>query len=321
MAEAPADTAAAAVVFLALEDFARQPVAAQVKLKERLEALLARSIEPLAAEDRIVADTAEGAAVVVLGSPTDALMLARRARRGARDAAEPFGLRVGVNHGPVGVATDSAGEVVVVGDGVGAGASIAAFAQPGQVLASRAFREALDATDPERAERLRPGGSFTDAALRAHEVYAFDPASESATADTAPASGRRRVILLAALAVIGILGAGVAVRGARRAAVRARQPATVEFAITPFGEVHVDGEPKGRTPPLTRLELSPGKHTVEVRHPGFAPLTLQVELDPGERATLRHAFGTTPQRSAPAQQKSASGSRDLWRDFRKQLGF
>jgi len=215
MAEAPVDPAAAAVVFLALEDFARQPVAAQVKLRERLEALLARSIEPLAAEDRIVADTAEGAAVVVLGSPTDALMLARRARRGAHDAAEPFGLRVGVNHGPVGVATDPAGELVVVGDGVATGASIAGFAQPGQVLASRAFREALEAADPERAERLRPGGSFTDAALRAHEVFAFDPASDSAAADAAPAPGRRRALLIAGAAALGLLGAGAVVRWLR----------------------------------------------------------------------------------------------------------
>lgn len=319
MAEASADTAV--VVCLALEDFGRQPVAAQAKLRERLGALLARAIEPLAPEDRIVADTADGAAVVVLGAPTDALMLARRARRGARDADEPYGLRVGVNLGPVGVATDAAGEVVVVGDAVAAGASIAGFAQPGQLLASRAFREALAAEDPERAERLRPVGSFTDAALRAHEVYAFDPASESAIADAAPAPGRRRVVLVAATAALALLGAGAVVRRFRHDAARAQRQAAVELAITPFGEVRVDGEPKGRTPPITRLELSPGKHTVEVRHPGFAPVTLQVDLDPGEQATLRHAFGTTPQRTASAQQKSASGPRDYWRDLRRQLGF
>jgi hypothetical protein len=323
MPEASAGTATASVVFLALDDFARRPVAEQVRLRERLEYLIARAIEPLDAGDRIVAETPDGAALVVLGTPTDALLLARRARRGAREAPEPLALRVGVNLGPIGVATDSAGEVVLVGDSIAAGAAIADHADPGQVLAARAFRDALAATDPERAERVGPARTITDSTLRSHDVYAFEPSSEGAAIESAPAPRRRRVLVVAAASVIGILGAGVAVRAARRAAARAHRPATIELAITPFGEVRVDAEAKGRTPPLRRLELPPGKHTVEVRHPSHAPLTLQVELDPGEQLTIRHTFGTgqTAPRAASAPQKAASSARELWRDFRRQLGF
>jgi hypothetical protein len=323
MPEASAGTATASVVCLTLGGFERQPVAEQVRLRERLEALVARAIEPLAAADRIVADAPDGAALVVLGAPIDALMLARRAQRGAREAAEPLALRVGVNLGPIAVATDAAGEIVLVGDAVAACASVAGIAEPGQVLASRAFREALEATDPERAGQLGPARTVTDAALRGHEVCALDRSPDAATGEVAAAPKRGRVLLVAAVSVIGILGAGVVVRAARRAAARAREPAMIELAITPFGEVRVDGETKGRTPPLKRLELKPGRHTVEVRHPAHAPLTLQLELDPGEEMTLRHTFGTAqvPPRPASAPQKAASSARELWRDVRRQLGF
>jgi hypothetical protein len=78
---APAgNSATASVVVLALADFALRPVAEQARLREQLEALIARAIEPFAAADRIVADTADGAALVVLAPPVDALLLARRAR-------------------------------------------------------------------------------------------------------------------------------------------------------------------------------------------------------------------------------------------------
>jgi hypothetical protein len=109
MAEPNGSTAS--VVCVALADFSQRPVAEQARLKARLEGLLARAIEPLAGADRIAADTADGAALIVLAPPTDALLLARRTRRAAREASEPLALRVGVSHGPIGIATDASGEV------------------------------------------------------------------------------------------------------------------------------------------------------------------------------------------------------------------
>lgn len=320
MPEPAGSTATASVVFLALADFAQRPVAEQARLKARLEALIARAIEPLAAADRIVADTADGAALVILAPPAEALLLARRARRAAREGDEVLPLRVGVNHGPVGVVTDAAGEVRLVGDGIGAGASITPFAEPGQVVASRAFRDAVQATDAERAGRLRLAGTVTDTSLRAHELYAFEPGADSGAADAAP---RRRTMLIAGLSIAAILGAGIVVRAVRRAGARAKQPGFVELAITPWGEVRVDGETRGRSPPLKRLEVGPGRHTIEVRHPQHAPLTVQVDVSPGEEVTVRHAFATP--RAAPAQAPAKSERKiptpaEVWREFRRQSG-
>lgn len=314
-------TATASVVALALPDFPQRPVAEQARLKARLEALVARALEPLAAADRIVAETPDGAALVVLAPPADALALARRACRAARAERAPLALRIGLTYGPIGLAADAGGEARLVGDALASGLAIAPFAEPGQVIASRAFRDALDEGD---AARLRPAGTVTDPALRAHELFAVEPggAAESAGGASLP---RRRQLIVAGLSGAGLLGAGFAVRGWRHRAARAQPPGAIALAITPWGEVRVDGEAKGRTPPLKRIEVAPGRHRVEVRHPQGAPLTLEVDLAPGEELTVRHAFAAP--RPAPAAGSSpARESRriptpaEIWRDFRRQTG-
>ena len=321
MPEPNGSTATASVVFVSAAGFTDLPVADQARLKTRLEGLLARALAPLAGADRIVADTADGAAVVVLAPPVDALLLARRVRRAAREEREPLALRVGLNHGPIGIATDAAGEAQLVGDGIAAGASITPFAESGTVVASRDFRDALAAADGERAARLRPAGSVTDANLRAHELFAFD-GGDTADAPFAPPQ-RRRLLLLGGLSVAGLLGAGLAVRGVRRAAARAKRPGTIALAITPWGEVRVNGESKGRSPPLKRLELTPGKHSIELRYPQNAPIVLEVDVSPGEELTVKHAFAV--QRPAPAAAPAQESRKfptpaEIWRDFRRQSG-
>jgi hypothetical protein len=41
--------------------------------------------------------------------------------------------------------------------------------------------------------------------------------------------------------------------------------------------VYVDGAERGVSPPLKRLELSPGKHTVRVVNPNFRDRVLRIE--------------------------------------------
>jgi len=56
----------------------------------------------------------------------------------------------------------------------------------------------------------------------------------------------------------------------------------VALAIAPWGEVLVDGERKGVSPPLTRLQLAPGAHRIEIRNAGAAPVVREVTLAAGE---------------------------------------
>lgn len=280
---AEANAIPASVVFCRLAEFGARPVAEQARLKEGLEDALASAIAPLATAHRIVLDAPEGAAVVLLGSPETALALGERLRA----AAAKLPLAVGINHGPVKLAMRGAHGPALVGDALTASAAVAEFARPGGILVSRSFRDALADAAPDRAEALRASGTFTDAAVRSHDVFAPDKA--------VGASRRRRAFVLGTLGALGILAAGVAVRRGRRAAdARARQPALLALAVLPWGEVFVDRERRGRTPPLRNLEVSPGRHTIEVRNGDNAPLTLNVDLQPGESLAVRHTFPPPP---------------------------
>ncbi len=72
----------------------------------------------------------------------------------------------------------------------------------------------------------------------------------------------------------------------------APMPGVVNIAISPWGEVEVDGAAVGTTPPLSRLELSQGTHTITVRNADFPPYTQRVQVDPEKPVSLKHRFGS-----------------------------
>jgi serine/threonine-protein kinase len=66
----------------------------------------------------------------------------------------------------------------------------------------------------------------------------------------------------------------------------------LNIAISPWGQVEVNGAPVGTTPPLTRLELPQGTHTITVRNEDFPPFTQRVQIDPERPVTFKHRFGS-----------------------------
>jgi serine/threonine protein kinase len=64
----------------------------------------------------------------------------------------------------------------------------------------------------------------------------------------------------------------------------------IGFAISPWGEVYVDGRKRGVTPPLTELKLPPGKYKVEIRNTSFAPHTQTIELGADATLRIKHKF-------------------------------
>lgn len=79
-------------------------------------------------------------------------------------------------------------------------------------------------------------------------------------------------------------------RAAAKAA-SARTPATVQLSVLPWGEVHIDGKLRGVTPPLNEIDLTPGKHHIEIRNSDFPPLAVNVRLKSGESHRINHRFG------------------------------
>ena len=70
------------------------------------------------------------------------------------------------------------------------------------------------------------------------------------------------------------------------------QTGTVKMAISPWGQVEVDGAPSGASPPLTELKLAEGRHQIVVRNGDFAPYSASVNVVGGQVVSLRYKFGS-----------------------------
>jgi class 3 adenylate cyclase len=196
-----ATTALASVVFLKMHEFPRRPVTEQARLRAQLEAAVAITTAELDPTSRIILDAADGAAVVVLGDPLGALRLAERA---LFSASAGLPLSVGINHGAVQLAGAGRGDEGLAGDGIAVAANVAEFAAPSALLVSRSFRDALADAQPGREAEMLSAGSFTDAGLRTHEIFAPD--------HRVPARRRRRFVAASVAAAILFVGAGVGAR-------------------------------------------------------------------------------------------------------------
>jgi hypothetical protein len=173
-------------------------------------------------------------------------------------------------------------------------------------------------------------GAQSDARDRSHDLFLAD--------DAAAASRRRRSLATIGAACLAIVAAGIGMRmwlrearvpapaatvsrPAPQSPVSPASPgvpagpaaaalATLRLDIKPQGEIFVDGVSKGKTPPLTSIQIAPGKHRIEIRHTRASPLVLQVDAGPGEELSIRHSFTPPP---TLQQQKS------VWRRFLDQF--
>ncbi len=67
---------------------------------------------------------------------------------------------------------------------------------------------------------------------------------------------------------------------------------TLRLAISPWGQVEVNGRAAGTTPPLNELTLPEGRHTVTVRNGDFPPFVSTIQIAPGQPASIKHRFGS-----------------------------
>lgn len=434
------------VLFVDIVEYSKKPVAEQLQTKERFNARVSQALQEIPAEDRIVLDTGDGVAVSFLGDPEDALFGALRL---ARWIAQEAGIqvRMGINLGPVRLTRDINAQPNILGDGINVAQRVTSFAQPGQILVSRAYHEALTRTTDDYAALFAYQGSRTDKHVREHEIFELAAPAEQAhelaerrqrarrrkarsrAEETTPAAGllaRRGLALgVAGLSVLALVGALVLYLQPRRAAppvraaaagplVQARAPeapaalpasvpvalpasadmeakldirphpavaapsvkppstarparseakavaaasekaltaapatpsgtdtarpatpsdesppeakvdmrpvgvtpwkveapaeapppqpvtpaprapagptALVRLAISPWGEVYVDGKSMGVSPPVNELEIPPGKHTIVVRNGSFKPYQEEVELGTNETFRIKHKF-------------------------------
>ena len=53
--------------------------------------------------------------------------------------------------------------------------------------------------------------------------------------------------------------------------------ASYQLQIVPWGVVYVDGVDHGVSPPLRRLTLTPGRHTIRITNPKYRDTVLEFE--------------------------------------------
>jgi hypothetical protein len=290
----------ASVLFLRLHGLAQDLPSEQARRRDRLAATLKAALASWDSERRLVLEAPDGLAVLGEGEPLAALHSAQLAVQQGEDGK----VGIGLHHGPV-CAIGAEGQTRVVGDGIETARALAGFAAGSPIVASQAFRATLALRSPRQAETLRPAGEQVDERLRSHALYVFDPAPARQQA------ARRNVLALSGILLL--LGAAWAARIARGRYEEARRPAVIVLDIKPAGELFVDGEAKGTTPPLVRLSLPPGPHAIEVRSGRARPLQLQVTLKPGEEMQLKHVFAVPPAQRRPRPQKEQPGLLDRFR--------
>ena len=64
----------------------------------------------------------------------------------------------------------------------------------------------------------------------------------------------------------------------------------VALAISPWGEVYVDGDRVGVSPPVNEVEVAPGKRKIEIRNGSFPVYTQIVEVKADQKVRIKHKF-------------------------------
>ncbi len=66
--------------------------------------------------------------------------------------------------------------------------------------------------------------------------------------------------------------------------------ALITLAISPWGEVYVDGDRIGVSPPVNEVEVAPGKRKIEIKNSGFPVYTQVVEVKADQKVRIKHKF-------------------------------
>jgi len=157
-------------------------------------------------------------------------------------------------------------------------ASVAQAAPAAVAEASAAVASAL----PEPASASAPGAAAApDTAPVASAASASATATATAAQAASKADARRRAKA----------NASAASDAAPAAVAAAPAVGVVQLAVSPWGQVEVDGRAMGTSPPLTRLTLAAGSHTITVRNADYPAYTATIAVSGDNPATLRHRFG------------------------------
>jgi class 3 adenylate cyclase len=168
-------TFVSSVLFLDIVEYSKQSVTDQHAMKQRFNELLVDSLKHVAASDRIILDTGDGAAVSFQGNPEDSLFAAMHLRDTIAaipaNVVPKLEVRFGINLGPVRLIKDINGQINIIGDGINVAQRVMSFAEAGSILVSRSYFEVVSRLSDDYAKIFNAAGTRTDKHVREHAVY------------------------------------------------------------------------------------------------------------------------------------------------------
>ena len=187
------------VLFMDIVGYSTHPVDHQMMIKQSFSTLVSDALRSLPGEDCIKLDTGDGLAMCYLGAPEDVLYVAVGLRDAVADVKALcetcYGVRLGINLGPVKILEDINGQRNTIGDGIKAAQRIMSFARPNQLLVSRTYYDVVSCLSKENPKLFSYEGIHNDKHVREHAVYEVVPSldgglqktilREAATADAA----------------------------------------------------------------------------------------------------------------------------------------
>ena len=66
--------------------------------------------------------------------------------------------------------------------------------------------------------------------------------------------------------------------------------ALVMLAIAPWGEIYVDGDRIGVSPPVNEVEVAPGKRKIEIKNGSFPVFTQILDVKSDQKIRIKHKF-------------------------------
>ena len=182
-------TLVCSVLFIDIVEYSKKSVVDQFDIKRTFNGMLAEALDVLQRRDRVIVDTGDGAAVVFLGDPEDALVVGLA----MRELSGRTPLRQGINLGPVKLIADLNDQVNVVGDGINVAQRVMSFADPGQLLVSANYQDVVSRLSSQYAQLFKRAGRRQDKHVREHDLYSVSDTLRvtrpSLTEDAPAASG------------------------------------------------------------------------------------------------------------------------------------
>lgn len=132
-------------IFLNVNDHSKKTDSAQPIFRNHINDLISIAFNYIGKTDRIMLNTGNGAAIVYMGSPEDAMFMAMDMRKEILSAniegSAPLSVCIGIHLEPISSLNDIQGKANIIGNGIDIAKRIMNHAKPNEILVSRTYYE------------------------------------------------------------------------------------------------------------------------------------------------------------------------------------